>query len=90
MRHNPIERAKRNPRSLRLAVNAKCYDCQGRDADPGVKRRIGRCEISNCSLYPVRPYQKTVRQVSENGARKPVSDNQQDNPCGAHQRADHG
>jgi hypothetical protein len=57
-RLNPIERAAKNPTSLRAAINAKCFDCQGRDADPGVVNRIRTCEIPACSLYLVRPYQK--------------------------------
>lgn len=54
----PIEKATENPSSLRLAINAKCYDCQGQDADPGVKKRIAFCECVDCPLHPVRPYQK--------------------------------
>lgn len=57
IRLDPIERAKRNPKSRRLAVNAKCFDCQGRDADPCVAWRIGNCEIPACALWPVRPHQ---------------------------------
>jgi hypothetical protein len=56
-RLDPIEKAMRNPTSLRLAINAKCYDCEGRDADPNVRQRIGDCRVPKCPLYPVRPYQ---------------------------------
>jgi hypothetical protein len=55
--HNPIEKALKNPKSLRAAINAKCFDCQGQDADPAPKWRIGNCEISDCPLYSLRPYQ---------------------------------
>lgn len=44
-RQNPLDKARAKPGSIRLAVNAKCYDCQGRDADPGVTERIRTCEI---------------------------------------------
>ena len=54
---NPIEKAQGNPNSLRCAINAKCFDCQGRDYDPCVEWRIGNCEISDCPLFPVRPHQ---------------------------------
>jgi hypothetical protein len=57
-RLDPIEKARRNPKSLRLAINAKCWDCQGAQSDPGVRERIGACPISVCSLHPVRPYQR--------------------------------
>lgn len=59
-RLNPIEKARNKPNSLRLAVNAMCFDCQGRDHDPKVKWRIGNCECKECPLYPVRPYQKQL------------------------------
>lgn len=55
-RLDPIERARRNPQSLRLAINGKCWDCQGGDADPNPRERIRSCEISTCSLWPVRPH----------------------------------
>lgn len=54
---DPIERAKANPTSLRAAINAKCYDCQGQDCDPGVRQRIRECPVTKCPLHTVRPYQ---------------------------------
>lgn len=56
-RLDPLEKARRNPTSLRLAINAKCFDCEGGNADPNVQRRIGTCSITTCPLHPVRPYQ---------------------------------
>lgn len=56
-RLDPLEKARRNPTSLRLAINAKCFDCEGGDADPNVQARIGTCTITTCPLHPVRPYQ---------------------------------
>lgn len=58
VRLNPIDKAKANPTSLRLAITAKCYDCEGQDADPGVRQRIGTCGIKTCPLWPVRPWQR--------------------------------
>ena len=55
---DPIERAKTEPKSLRRAINAKCYECQGEDADPSWQWRVGNCEIPDCPLWPHRPYQK--------------------------------
>lgn len=57
-RKNPIEKLASNPNSLRLAVNAKCFDCEGGDADPNVRGRIGGCKVTTCGLWAVRPYQK--------------------------------
>lgn len=56
-RLEPDEKARRNPTSLRLAINAKCWDCQGGKADPGIRERIANCGVERCSLHPVRPYQ---------------------------------
>lgn len=52
----PVEKAKLNPKSLRLGINAKCYQCQGENADSSVQWRIGNCEISDCGIWPIRPY----------------------------------
>lgn len=54
---DPIAKAARNPRSLRLALNAKCWDCIGAGADPNPRGAIRDCAIRDCSLWPVRPYQ---------------------------------
>ncbi len=52
---NPIERAKKKPTSLRLAINAKCYDCMCFQ-----KKEITLCPSKDCPLYFVRPYQKSI------------------------------
>jgi hypothetical protein len=56
-RLDPIAKAYRNPTSLRMAVNGKCWDCQGAGADPGCKEAIRDCRAKDCTLWPVRPYQ---------------------------------
>ena len=58
-RLDPIQRLAENPKSLRLAINAKCRDCQGGDADPAPRRRIGECGCTTCPLHAVRPYQRS-------------------------------
>lgn len=58
-RRDPIERAERNPRSLRLAITAKCWSCVCGDADPNPRGRIRDCACSKtCPLWPHRPYQR--------------------------------
>ena len=57
-RLNPLEKAKQNPRSLRLAVNAMCYECEGGGFDDGWRGRIKYCIIPDCPLHGKRPYQK--------------------------------
>jgi hypothetical protein len=54
---DPIEKAKKNPKSWRAAITAKCFDCEGRNADTGLRWRIGNCTIPDCPLYGFRPYQ---------------------------------
>lgn len=53
---SPLQKHNSNPGSLRLAINASCYQCQGEDSDPCFQWRIGNCEIATCGLFTVRPY----------------------------------
>lgn len=69
----PIEKAKRNPKSLRCAINGKCWDCIGAGADPNPRGAIRECAILDCTLWPVRPYQagdvdEAADSVTESGA----------------------
>jgi len=71
-RLTPIEKAKRNPNSRKLAVDAKCYECQGFNADPAVKWRIGNCQMDDCPLHNVRPYQKMAGRPMPSGLAKAI------------------
>jgi hypothetical protein len=57
VRKTPMEKLAEKPNSLRRAVSAMCWQCQGENADPGVTWRIGNCTITGCALYAVRPHQ---------------------------------
>ncbi len=57
VRLNPLEKLAAHPTSLRASINAKCYQCEGEDADPKVRHRIGSCLVTSCGLWAVRPYQ---------------------------------
>lgn len=57
-RKDPITKAREKPKSYRLAVVAKCYDCQGCDADPSWQWRVGNCTCVDCPLHHARPYQR--------------------------------
>jgi len=61
VRLNPIEKANKRTDSLRLAINGKCYDCIGQDGDPDFRGSIRNCICTDCTLWPVRPYQKTEK-----------------------------
>lgn len=50
-RLDPIERAKRNPKSKALAIKAMCYDCAG-----GSKTEVTLCQVTKCPLYNHRPW----------------------------------
>jgi hypothetical protein len=62
---NPIEKARANPNSLKLAIRAHCWECNGRDADPHVKLRVRDCTIKDCPLWPHRPWQDAVGELPE-------------------------
>lgn len=53
---NPVEKLQEHP-TRGNAINAMCWDCQGRDNDPHVRWRIANCEVGiACPLYQFRPY----------------------------------
>lgn len=52
-----IEKSQDKPTSLRLAINAKCFDCVGCGFDPYPQNEIRHCQIKDCSLWNLRPYQ---------------------------------
>lgn len=51
----PEQKLEKNPTSLRLAVNAMCYQCMGKTK---VVEDIRNCTAKECALYNVRPYQE--------------------------------
>lgn len=55
----PMEKVADNPTSLRICVNAKCYDCNGRE---NYVNRTRYCQIFDCPLWTVRPYSKGITQ----------------------------
>jgi hypothetical protein len=60
---DPVEKLATNPGNRKLAIAAKCFDCEGSGLDPGWKSRIGACEITSCALHAVRPYQRLGRKI---------------------------
>lgn len=56
---NPIAKARARPTSLRFAINGKCWWCVGEGFDPNPRKAIRECGIRACTLWPVRPFQKT-------------------------------
>lgn len=47
---------KRQPHSLRNAINAKCRDCSYDDAAPGTWReQVAQCSVTRCALWSLRP-----------------------------------
>ena len=51
---SPLEKAQKNPKSLRAAIDAKCFQCQGDGEDPGTWERVRTCTIPDCGLYLLR------------------------------------
>ncbi len=58
-RLDPIAKAKAHPKSWKLAIAAKCWDCVGGGADGTAHTRalIRECPSTVCALKPWRPYQ---------------------------------
>ncbi len=54
---NPVEKARANPGSVKMAVKAHCWTCCGAGADPGVKLHVRDCGVKSCNLWPHRPWQ---------------------------------
>lgn len=50
---DPLEKAKRNPKSLRAAINAKCYDCTCFQ-----RAEVTKCPMKDCPLWHLRPWQR--------------------------------
>jgi hypothetical protein len=57
---NPVEKAIANPKSLRAAVNAYCWECAG-----NIKPEVGRCNIKTCPLWNLRPWQRKTDDEGE-------------------------
>lgn len=55
VRKNPNEKRLENPRSMRRAVDAMCYECMG--MAPSYRNDIRDCTAPNCPLFALRPYQ---------------------------------
>ena len=59
----PAEKARENPKSLRFAINAKCWDCVCFQ-----KREVTRCVMTDCPLWLLRPWQnEEINQKILNG-----------------------
>ena len=51
------EKVAENPNSLKIAICAKCWDCCCGDYNPNPRELIGLCPVTDCYLWPHRPYQ---------------------------------
>ena len=51
---NPTEKARQNPQSMRLAINAFCYECMG--FAKSWRNYVKECPSKNCPLFGFRPY----------------------------------
>jgi hypothetical protein len=58
--NNLVVKSLAKPNSLRLAINAMCFQCFGGTAkdmpDSGWKKLIGTCTAKGCALWNHRPY----------------------------------
>ena len=56
----PHEKAKSNPKSLRFAINAFCFECNGFD-----RKAVTDCCAPECPLWSVRPWKKNQDEEQE-------------------------
>lgn len=64
---NPLEQAQDKPGSMKAAIKAFCWLCEGADADPGTKFRVRDCAVGpKCPLHPHRPWQSVKGRVHVN------------------------
>lgn len=59
------QKAEDNPKSLKTAIAAKCWDCVCGDYNHASKHTIGTCQITDCPLWPHRPYQNIKSVLAE-------------------------
>lgn len=60
-----VAKARQNPTSKRLAINARCAQCECGEADAGWRSRIKQCATNNCALRLFRPYQDKDRSKAD-------------------------
>lgn len=65
---SPLNKALADPKSLRKAVTAFCYECVGGDGEPGARIHVRNCTTRNCPLFRVRPWQKSGAALMKGGA----------------------
>lgn len=68
VRRTTAEKLADNPKSLRLAVNANCEDCESGlgGGYRQIQYKIGNCPCTSCALHGVRPYQHLEGLVRNN------------------------
>ena len=55
---NHKEKWEENKSSLRLSINAMCFDCFGGEVGDNVREEIKNCSARSCPLWNVRPHKK--------------------------------
>lgn len=69
----PLERARCNPASRSAAIRAYCWDCMGgkengrSGANGNVRKLVRECSVNDCTIWPVRPWQKAT-ETDESGS----------------------
>lgn len=56
---DPIEKARANPKSLRAAINAKCFDCCCFQ-----RKEVTLCTATDCPLFNLRPWQQIRKEIT--------------------------
>lgn len=75
---DPVEKARRNPKSMKLAIRANCYLCMGGGSDAGVRIRVRDCSVTACMLRAFRPWQDAKGSISEEGVIEEIAGDDED------------
>lgn len=59
-RLDPVERAKKNPKSKVMAIKAMCWECSSAQ-----REEIKHCTATSCPLWVHRPYQDKAQDDDE-------------------------
>lgn len=58
VRLSPKQKSLLNPKSLRLAVTAHCWECMGGSQGENTRQQVADCTLEGrCMLWPFRPWQ---------------------------------
>ena len=66
VRLSPKQKSLLNPKSLRFAVTAHCWECMGGSKGENTRQQVADCTLEGkCMLWPFRPWQNKASADSD-------------------------